>query len=74
MTLDGLPDIKEIEWIRPQEILNKKYGLNKDTAVFIKDGAQANEIAQGALGDCWYIGSMSCLSNDDRYLIGPEID
>lgn len=40
------------------------------TPGFIKGDASANEVKQGALGDCWFIGAMSVLATRDELVRG----
>jgi len=49
-------DTPIVEWKRPEEI----YTI--DEPVMLKDGAFPTDVKQGALGDCWLLGSFSCLS------------
>ena len=36
----------------------------------MKGDASANEVKQGALGDCWFIGALSVLATRDELLRG----
>ena len=54
----------QIWWISPKEIVGSdKYG-------FTNDEASSNEVLQGALGDCWFIGALSLLATRDELLEG----
>ena len=45
--------------------------LGRDVqAKFIVDDASSNEVKQGALGDCWFIGALSVLATRDELLRG----
>ena len=60
----GYPDPKNIEWCRLNEISKKK------RPEFIDNGADTNDVIQGALGDCWFIGALSVLATEDQLLRG----
>jgi hypothetical protein len=49
-----------VEWKRPSE-------LNKDAALFV-DGNGSGDVVQGALGDCYYLGSLSCIATREELL------
>ncbi len=51
--------------MRPSEYLDE--GVK---AAFVKGDASANEVKQGALGDCWFIGALSVLATRDELLRG----
>ena len=58
------PNPNEIKWLRPKT-------LSKDRKPeFIDAGAETNDVMQGALGDCWFIGAMSVLASHDEYIRG----
>jgi len=38
----------------------------------LKGGASANDVEQGAIGDCWFIGAMSVLATRDELLVGAS--
>lgn len=59
------PDPEQCEWLRPSEYLPEG-----TTAKFVKGDASANEVKQGALGDCWFIGALSVLATRDELLRG----
>lgn len=44
-----------VSWRRPKDFVK-----GKELALF-KDGASAGDVMQGALGDCWFLGSLSCV-------------
>ena len=56
---------EQCEWLRPSEYLPEG-----TTAKFVKGDASANEVKQGALGDCWFIGALSVLATRDELLRG----
>lgn len=51
-----------IEWNRMNEI--------SENPVFIDEGAMANDVMQGALGDCWLISALSIIATKDHLLRG----
>jgi Ca2+-binding EF-hand superfamily protein len=58
-----------IEWYRMDEICD-------DDPVFIDNGAEANDVCQGAIGDCWFISALSVIATKDHLLRGefnPDI-
>ena len=59
------PDPENIAWRRPSEYLDE--GV---VGKFISGDASSNEVKQGALGDCWFIGAMSVLATRDDLLRG----
>ena len=60
----GAPNQDDVFWSRLEEICK---GSQPD---FLVQGAQSNDVCQGAIGDCWMIGAMSVLATDDRYIRG----
>ena len=55
---------EQIEWLTPKEI------CGHDNYKFTDEEASSNEVIQGALGDCWFIGALSVLASRDELLIG----
>jgi len=51
-------------WLRLNQISRKK------RPEFIDDGAETNDVIQGAIGDCWFIGALSVLATEDAYIRG----
>ncbi|XP_075197546.1 calpain-2 catalytic subunit-like [Anomaloglossus baeobatrachus] len=53
---NGLEDeeVLEIEWKRPNEIMRNPK--------FIVGGRERDDVCQGELGDCWFLGSIACLT------------
>lgn len=67
----GCPHALEIEWNRLQDICPN---MNPE---FVIDGANATDVSQGIIGNCWVISALSVLASDDRLLIGsyrPELE
>jgi hypothetical protein len=52
-----------IGWFYPEEFAGEGY-------TFLDQEASSNEVMQGALGDCWFIGALSVLATRDELLIG----
>ncbi|CAD5113076.1 DgyrCDS2268 [Dimorphilus gyrociliatus] len=46
-----------IEWLRPHEIC--------DNPKFLHEGASRMDINQGALGDCWFLAAVACLTQNE---------
>ena len=63
--LPGYPVTDEIEWFRPEEITEQPLD-----AKFMAGGADANDVIQGQIGDCWLISAFSTLATDDTYIVG----
>jgi len=62
--LPGYPDPDLISWCRAKDIaLNGK-------PEFLSDNAKSNDVIQGELGDCWFIGALSVLATRDSYIRG----
>lgn len=55
---------EQIEWITPKEM------LGHDNYAFTLGETSSNEVIQGALGDCWFIGALSVLASRDELIIG----
>ncbi len=60
----GYPLPKNMRWLRLNQISQKK------RPEFIDDGAGTNDVIQGALGDCWFIGALSVLATEDAFIRG----
>ena len=48
------------------------YGIKEinENATFFYDGAESNDVMQGALGDCWFISALSVIATKDYLLRG----
>ena len=64
----GYTDPNQVVWKSPSEYL--KEGGNNQVPAFIIDDLSSNEVKQGAIGDCWFIGAMSVVATKDEYLRG----
>lgn len=51
---DGHVPLDLIDWLRPKDFVSKL--TNKKPEVFV-EGVEANDVVQGALGDCWFAPS-----------------
>jgi calpain len=60
--ISGYPEPESLVWLRPSEI------SKKEKPMFMSGGAQANDVIQGYLGDCWFIGALSIIATNDEYL------
>lgn len=56
------PPPEELKWMSPKEWLPK--------ACFFNDDISSNDVMQGSLGDCWFIGALSVLATKDELLRG----
>lgn len=41
--------------------------------MFINEGASANDVKQGKIGDCWLISALSVLATRDELLTGGMV-
>ncbi|KAH3848959.1 calpain-5-like [Dreissena polymorpha] len=48
----------EIEWKRPGELVEKPK--------FFEDGESSDDLAQGEIGDCWFVAACACLAKDSK--------
>lgn len=55
----GMVDPEDVIWIRSKQI------CTEGESCFLNDGAQSNDVIQGAIGDCWFISALSILAADD---------
>jgi len=62
-TPDYADDTPNVEWKRPQEIYT-----GEGEPMMIKDGTAPGDVKQGALGDCWLLGSFLCLATNPEML------
>jgi len=46
--------------MRPKDIVEKG-----KTPRFYTGGAEANDVVQGQIGDCWFVSALSTLATDD---------
>ena len=53
---------KEITWKRPGDFLDFAKGGHKDLVAVFSASVQASDINQGALGNCWFMCSMSAIA------------
>jgi Calpain family cysteine protease len=61
---NGYPKPSRIEWIKPEEI------CEGEEVQFINDGASANDVKQGRIGDCWLISALSVIATRDELITG----
>lgn len=61
----GYPDPEGIEWLRPEDFCSET-----EKPMFIDDGASANDVKQGSIGNCWFISALSVLATRDELLRG----
>lgn len=52
-----------VEWRRPEEIYQ-----GEGKPMMMKDGLSPGDVKQGALGDCWLLGSFLCLATNPELL------
>lgn len=59
---------QEVCWERAADI------CPEESYKFSVGGAASNDVVQGKLGDCWFIGSLSVMATRDDLLIGIDQD
>jgi len=60
----GYADPEGVMWLRPEDLPME--GRPK----FISGGIGSNDVKQGQIGDCWFIGALSVLATRDELLRG----
>ena len=60
------PDPDSVFWFHANEVWPE--------SKFISEGASSNDVVQGQLGDCWFIGALSVLATRDELLRGSTED
>lgn len=61
----GYPEPNTIKWVNAKDICGP--GTKPK---FVDQGAGANDVRQGTLGDCWFIGALSVIATRDELLRG----
>ena len=61
----GYPEPATVEWVRAEDVAGPATAPK-----FVAGGAGANDVRQGALGDCWFIGALSVIVTRDELLTG----
>ena len=62
----GYPEPETITWLTAEEICKG----SGQTPQFVDDGAGANDVRQGTIGDCWFVSALSVLVTRDELLTG----
>ena len=60
---DYADDTPNVEWKRPHEIYT-----GEGKPMMMKEGLTPGDVKQGALGDCWLLGSFLCLATNPEML------
>ena len=63
----GYPKPETVKWVRPEEM-----NTSGKPPQFVDDGAGANDVVQGSLGDCWFISALSVIVTRDELLRGGQ--
>jgi calpain len=61
----GYPKPDEVSWLKPEVF------CQGEVPKFIDKDASANDVKQGDIGNCWFVGALSVLASYDE-LIGGE--
>lgn len=64
-TSSNFPPATELQWKRPKDWLQN--------VSFFKEGISSNDVIQGSLGDCWFIGALSVLAQRDELVRGSVV-
>eukprot|EP00743_Colponemidia_sp_Colp-15_P007593 GILK01008210.1.p1 GENE.GILK01008210.1~~GILK01008210.1.p1 ORF type:complete len:964 (+),score=253.64 GILK01008210.1:418-2892(+) len=59
------PPVQKIAWLRPEEYTNKD-------CHFLVGDSSSNDVVQGQLGDCWFLGALSVLATRSKLLHNPS--
>jgi hypothetical protein len=62
---NGYTQPHSIEWKYPSE-----YNEEGTKIKFFDGGAGSNDVRQGQIGDCWFIGALSVIAKEDNRLRG----
>jgi len=57
----GHVPLEMIEWLRPEQFVQKLAG-GKEPELFV-NGAEAGDIVQGNLGDCWFLSALCTVAS-----------
>ena len=60
----GFAEAEDTKWCRPFEIAPNK------NPEFIDEAASSNDVIQGQIGNCWFIGALALLTSDVVYIKG----
>jgi calpain, invertebrate len=63
-----MPSFDQTIWKRPEDIC--KENSIEEKPAFFKGDASSNDVRQGAIGDCWFIGALSVLATRDELIVG----
>lgn len=63
-------DENEIEWNRPDEMLDSELDSSLAKTPFIMGDASSNEVLQGKLANCWFVSALSVLATSDELIRG----
>jgi calpain-15 len=67
----GVLEAKPSMWLRPSEIRDEvtaTYGAGAPWKLF-RDDPRADDVKQGAVGNCWFLGALSILAHQNPKLI-----
>jgi len=66
-TFAGAANPMDVIWLRPHEI-------SKQPRFMDKDGLNASDVAQGELGDCWFVSALSAVAANRESAIMSNMD
>ena len=67
----GVLEAKPSQWLRPKDIRDEvtlQYGAGAPWKV-VRDEVRADDVRQGAVGNCWFVGSLSILAHQRPELV-----
>ena len=71
----GLIDSRPVEWLRPVNIrddVTAQYGSGAPWKL-VRDSVRPDDVRQGAIGNCWFVGALAILARQKPMLIGKNL-
>ena len=67
----GILEAKPSRWLRPKDIMDDvtvQYGAGAPWKL-IRDSVRPDDVGQGAVGNCWFVGALSILAHQKPHLV-----